>query len=80
MATAAHDGMARALYPSHTPMDGDLVFVAATGARPLVDPVWDTLQLGHAAALCLARAIARGVYEATPAETDPLPTWHARFG
>jgi hypothetical protein len=32
MAIAAHDGLARALVPSHTPMDGDLVFAAATGA------------------------------------------------
>ena len=80
MATAAHDGMARAIYPSHTPMDGDLVFAAATGDKPLADPVWDALHLGHAAALCLARAIARGVYEATPAEADPMPTWRARFG
>lgn len=80
MATAAHDGMARAIYPSHTPMDGDLVFAAATGGKPLADPVWDALHLGHAAALCLARAIARGVHAATPAAADPLPTWRARFG
>ena len=79
MATAAHDGMARAIYPSHTPMDGDLVFAAATGARPLDNPVWDALHLGHAAALCLSRAIARGVYEARPAEGDPFPTWASRF-
>lgn len=80
MAVAAHDGMARAIYPSHTPMDGDLVFAAATGDRPLEDPVWDTLTLGHAAALCLARAIARGVFEARPAEGDPLPCWRDAFG
>ena len=79
MATAAHDGMARAIYPSHTPMDGDLIFAATTGARPLDDPVWDTLQLGHAAALCLTRAIARGVWHATPAPGDQLPTWKDRF-
>ena len=79
MATAAHDGMARAIYPSHTPMDGDLIFAATTGARPLDDPVWDTLQIGHAAALCLTRAIARGVWNATPAPGDQLPTWKDRF-
>jgi len=79
MATAAHDGMARAIYPSHTPMDGDLVFAATTGARPLDDPVWGTLQIGHAAALCLTRAIARGVWNATPAPGDQLPTWKDRF-
>ena len=80
LATAAHDGMARAIWPSHTPMDGDLVFAAATGARPLADPVVDALMLGHAAAICLARAIARGVYLANAAKGDPLPSWQNRFG
>ena len=35
----AQDGFARAIYPVHTPLDGDLVFAAATGAMPLADPV-----------------------------------------
>ena len=74
MAIAAHDGMARALVPSHTPMDGDLVFAAATGRQP--EPgVVDTKWLGHAAATCLARAIARGVFHAAPAPGDVLPCW-----
>ncbi len=80
VATAAHDGMARALVPSHTPADGDLVFAAATGARPVNDPVGDVLTIGHAAALCLSRAIARGVYSATSAPGDPFPTWKDTFG
>ncbi|MFN4193248.1 MAG: P1 family peptidase [Tabrizicola sp.] len=80
MATAAHDGMARALVPSHTPLDGDLVFSVATGDRPLADPVTETFQLGHAAATCLARAIARAVYLARPGPQDLQPTWSARFG
>ncbi len=80
MATAAHDGFARALLPSHTPMDGDLIFAAATGARPLGDPLADTLMLGHAAATCMARAIARGVYAATAAAGDTLPCWQDEFG
>ena len=80
MAVAAHDGMARAIWPSHTPMDGDVVFAAATGARRVDDPVAVPLMLGHLAALCLARAIARGVYHAAPAPADPLPTWGERHG
>ena len=80
MATAAHDGMARALLPSHTPMDGDLVFAASTGARDLADAAQDTMMLGHAAATCLARAIARAIYLAQPAPGDPLPCWSQRFG
>ena len=75
MAIAAHDGMARALVPSHTPFDGDLVFVAATGEKPLMDPMSDTLALGHAAAVTLSRAIARGVHHATPAKNDGQPCW-----
>lgn len=78
VAVAAHDGMARALVPSHTPMDGDLVFAAATGARPADEAA--RLAIGHAAAVCLSRAIARGVYEARPAPGDVLPCWSARFG
>lgn len=75
LAVAAHDGMARALVPSHTPLDGDLVFAASTGARPLRDPGADAFLLGHAAACCLARAIARGVHAATPAPGDLQPCW-----
>ncbi|PWK60840.1 P1 family peptidase [Roseicyclus mahoneyensis] len=78
MAIAAHDGMARAIYPSHTPMDGDLVFAAATGARRLEDSVKGPMMLGHLAALCLARAIARGVFAAEPAQGDTKPCWSQR--
>jgi len=70
MAVAAHDGMARALVPSHTPMDGDVVFAASHG-----DKAGDPLMIGHAASLCLARAIARGVHAATPEEGDLFPAW-----
>jgi L-aminopeptidase/D-esterase-like protein len=80
MAVAAHDGMARALEPSHTPLDGDLVFSVATGARALGDPLTDTFQLGHAAATCLARAIARAVYLARSLPGDLQPSWQSRFG
>jgi L-aminopeptidase/D-esterase-like protein len=79
LATAAQDGMARALVPSHTLIDGDLVFAAATGDRPLTDPLGDAFRLGHAAACCLARAIARAVYLAEPMPGDVLPAWRARF-
>lgn len=75
MATAAHDGMARALVPSHTPFDGDLVFGVSTGEVALPDPALDPLMLGHAAATCLARAIAKGVYHATPSPNDTHSTW-----
>jgi D-aminopeptidase len=76
MAEVAHDGMARALYPVHTAFDGDLVFGAATSARPVGAPqaMAETV-LAHAAALCLARAIARAVHAARPAPGNLLPCW-----
>jgi L-aminopeptidase/D-esterase-like protein len=80
MAIAAHDGMARALVPSHTLLDGDLVFSVSTGARAMADPVTDSFQIGHAAATCLARAIARAVYMASAKPGDLQPTWRSRFG
>lgn len=79
MAIAAHDGMARALVPSHTPLDGDAIFAVATGARALGDPLTDSLRIGHAGAICLARAIARAVYLASPQPGDPQPCWQDRF-
>ena len=80
MAVAAHDGMARALVPSHTPLDGDLVFSVATGGSRINDPLCDPFQLGHAAATCLARAIARAIYLARCDATDLQPSWQSRFG
>ena len=71
LATAAHDGLARAIVPSHTPHDGDLVFAVSTAARPPADP----FRLGHAAACVLARAIASAVYTATPSPGDVQPCW-----
>ncbi len=81
VANAAHHGMARALRPSHTPLDGDLVFAAATGRKPLGPmPVAALAEIAMAAADCLARAVARGVYEATSLPfTDAPIAWKDRF-
>lgn len=76
MAEAAQDGMARAIHPAHTPFDGDLIFGVATGARDLgAVPELEAMVIGHAAALCLARAIARGVYAARPEAGNLFPCW-----
>lgn len=80
MAVAAQDGMARAIVPSHTPFDGDLIFSVSTGEDMLDETVVDNMRLGHAAAVCLSRAIARGVYHAKTAKGDTLPTWQSSFG
>ena len=76
MAEVAHDGFARAILPSHTPFDGDLVFAGATCRdwNGVVNPRVE-MEIGHAAAICTARAIARGVYSAVPRAGDPLPCW-----
>jgi len=71
VAVAAHDGIGRATVPAHLPQDGDLVFALSTDAKPR----GDVGLIGHAASLCLARAIARAVYEATPAPGDLLTCW-----
>ena len=74
LATAAHDGLARAIVPSHTPFDGDLVFALSTGSRAAAHQ----FGLGHAAACVLARAVARAVFAAAPAPGDRQPCWHER--
>jgi len=78
LAMAAHDGMARAILPSHTPFDGDLVFALSTGGLPAPDPA-GLMMLGHAAAVCLSRAIARGVFAASALDAGP-PAWQDRYG
>lgn len=76
LAVMAHDGFARAIWPVHTPLDGDTIFAAATGRKALADPVFDLALIGAATVATLARACARAVYEATalPYE-DAQPAW-----
>jgi L-aminopeptidase/D-esterase-like protein len=74
LAVIAQDGLARAIYPAHTTLDGDTVFAAATGRRPLGDAVHEITELGAIAANVLARAVARGVFEAK-ALPGGLPSW-----
>ena len=80
LAVMAQSGLSRAIYPVHSPLDGDTVFVAATGQRPLADPVFGLAQLGTLAANVVARAIARGVFAARALPGDLLPSWNDKFG
>ncbi len=64
LAVMAQDGFARAIYPAHTTLDGDTVFAASTGRRPLVNAIAELAELGAIAANVLSRAVARGVFEA----------------
>lgn len=81
LAMMAQTGLARAIYPVHTPLDGDVVFAAATGAKPLADPVRGLAEIGAIAANVLARAVARAVYEAEALPIPgALPAWRDKFG
>jgi D-aminopeptidase len=80
LAIIANTGMARAIYPVHAPLDGDVMFAAATGVKP-IDPLAGLTELGAIAANVVARAIARGVYEATALNVpNAQPAWRDRFG
>ena len=80
LAMMAQTGFARSIYPVHAPLDGDVVFAAATGEKP-VDPLAGLTELGMVAANVMARAIARGVYEATALPfPGALPAWKDLFG
>jgi L-aminopeptidase/D-esterase-like protein len=80
LAIMAHAGFARAIWPSHTPFDGDTIFALATGRKRLGDTGIDLIEIGAAASACVARAVGRGIYEATAAPGDRVPAWRVRFG
>ena len=81
LAVMASAGLARAIYPAFSPLDGDIVFAASTGERELGDIVHDLAELGAIAANCLARAVARAVFEArTLPFPGAFPSWRDRFG
>ncbi|MGJ8570778.1 MAG: P1 family peptidase [Hoeflea sp.] len=75
LAIASHAGFARAIWPSHTPFDGDLVFALATGASGRKPTVDEFIDLCAAAASTMSRAIARGIYVAKPDDRDLMPAW-----
>jgi L-aminopeptidase/D-esterase-like protein len=80
LAMIAHTGFARAIYPVHAPTDGDVLFAAATGEKP-IEPLVGLTELGTVAANVVARAIARGVYNATALPfAGALPAWKDQFG
>jgi D-aminopeptidase len=81
VAIMAQDGIALALRPAHAPMDGDIVFAATTSRATREPDLRDLAEIGMLAAECLARAIARGIYEAAPTEHAATPPcWRERYG
>lgn len=81
LATMASAGLARAIDPIYSALDGDIVFTASTARSPLADSVHGLSAIGATAAYVLARAVARGVYEATALPLPgAMPSWRDRFG
>ncbi len=79
LAMAAHDGFARAIWPTHTPADGDIVFSLATGGSGRELSGDEAIDLFAASGATMARAIARGVFLAKTAPNDPFPAWSSRL-
>jgi L-aminopeptidase/D-esterase-like protein len=75
LAMSAHDGFAHAIWPSHTALDGDLVFALATGTSGKTLELPDFIALSAAAAATMARAIARGIHSAHKEDGDLMPVW-----
>jgi L-aminopeptidase/D-esterase-like protein len=61
VAQMAHDGLARTIYPVHTPNDGDTIFAVATGAVP---GRANHGAIGALAAEAMAQAVLRAVMNA----------------
>jgi L-aminopeptidase/D-esterase-like protein len=80
LAIVAQGGLSKGLRLAHAIFDGDVVFAAATGRKALRDPPRDLVEIGALASDCLARAVARGVYEATALPfRNALPAWRDKF-
>ncbi|MER6951241.1 P1 family peptidase [Nonomuraea sp. NPDC000554] len=78
LAGVAHDGLARAIRPAHTMVDGDTIFGLATCTQPVPDPdgLQDVLAAG---ADVFSRAVAHAILAATgradaPAYRDVFPS------
>lgn len=67
LAIAGQDGIANAIYPAHTSLDGDLVFTTSVSQEPLVDDPALLALVQACATATMARAIARGVHATTNA-------------
>ena len=70
LAGVAHDGLARAVHPAHSPYDGDTIFAMATGARTGEVELASFYALLEVAADCVARSIAHAMLHAGSVETE----------
>lgn len=79
LARTAHDGLAGAIFPSHTLADGDTIFAASLAPAPQEIPLLARIDLGAGAVRAVARAVMRGVAHATQQPGDTAPTWRAAY-
>jgi L-aminopeptidase/D-esterase-like protein len=89
VAEMAHDGLARAIRPAHTPFDGDTLFCLATGTASLASPAAGGEyaaaasrpailgDIGEAAATTVARAVVRAL--AAAQSTDRAPSYRDAY-
>jgi L-aminopeptidase/D-esterase-like protein len=76
VAIMASAGFARAIRPVFAPFDGDVVFALSTARTPAPEPrPFTVARIGALAADALARAIARGVHDATAWPGSELQDW-----
>jgi putative pantetheine hydrolase len=75
VAGVGHDGLARAVRPVHSMVDGDTLFTLATAARPAPDDA-ALHELLTAAADCVTRAVVHAMLAAGTV-TTPAGTWRA---
>jgi D-aminopeptidase len=81
IAIMASGGIALALRPAFGPADGDIVFAASTARARQPPTVRDLTEIGALAAECVARAIARGIHEATALPfPGAKPSWKDKWG
>ena len=75
IATSAHSGIARAIEPSHTPFDGDIIFSATSGTQPIDSKDKDLMLVCQLSALCITQAVGSAIKAARPKKGDLLSCW-----
>lgn len=75
IATSAHTGIARAIEPSHTPFDGDIIFAATSGTRPIDRKDTDLMLVCQLSALCVTQAVGNAIRAASKKKGDQISCW-----
>jgi len=75
IATSAHSGIARAIEPSHTPFDGDIIFSATSGTQSIDSKDKDLMLACQLGALCVTQAVGNAIKAARRKKGDQLDCW-----